>query len=84
MRARLRSRGDQCALEHRDLDVFQCRESGHEIKRLKDKADLVGAKVVDVETRQRLFTEKDLALCRVDRDRRANGGACSCHSRWDR
>ena len=42
------------ALEHGDLDIFQSRERGHEIKRLKDKADLMGAEVVDVELRQRL------------------------------
>ena len=50
------------ALEHGDLDVFERGERGHEIERLKDKADLVGAEVVDVELRQRLFPEIDLAL----------------------
>ena len=50
------------ALEHRDLDILEGRERGHQIERLEDEADLVGAEVVDVELRQRLAAEVDLAL----------------------
>ncbi len=60
----MRSRGGQRRLEHRDLDVLEGRERGHQIERLKDEADLHGAEVVDVELRQRLFAEENLALGR--------------------
>ena len=64
--ARSRALGGRVgALEHRDLDVLECSQSGHQIKRLEDEADLAGAVGVDIELGKRASPEKDVALGRA-------------------
>ena len=72
------------ALEHRDLDVLERRQGGHQIKRLEDEADLAGAEGVDVELGERRSRGRRPRPRWGGRGRRAGAGACSCRSRWAR
>ena len=54
--------GSVGALEHRDLDVFERGQGGHQVKGLEDESDLAGAVGVDVELGERVPAEKDIAL----------------------